>query len=809
MYPDAETKEITPQWQPEPKIGIRTRNELIMRVQTMNPHIFTKRAAFDGMKNLFAPLNYFPEQTFRVPFFQDSRKDQKEKVVAVHIKHVNKVNFGSLQQYIRTERSSDEEVNLMLNMLNVFVQATPKQKEGILSNAKSIFVRSERKQSSQIAPLELWRGYFQSVRPAFDKLVINVDVTIGVVLPAADLEKVCAEYLHLRNRNDLKRLRPDQFQKLRQFLKGLKVRVNIGNHKHKTSVKTVRKVIQDVGIETFEKDGEQVTVADHFMRAHNFSIPRSTLGIETKDGKFPITCCSTEEQLYKNRATPEVVRAALEFTPSDPRQRANEINRAFKHFDYANSHFLVTAGIEIRETPEMIKGRMLGTPSIVFGTGERNLNQRPGVWDVMRQRLASPAQISRWIVIDFASVDPAAVHYFVGELLQAMRNLGIQVPNPEGVERRSTQGDVLQELESLRHRHNPSLIVAILPDPAEEQYRTIKRFGDITWGVATQCVRWSNNLSRNVSSRKVNQYQNNLILKINPKLGGVNFSPNSPVLQKLKGMPFMVIGADVSHPGPGSQLPSIASVVASFDRNACQYAASISVQSSRVEVIENFSEMFLDVLNSFRGRNSGAVPKIIIVFRDGVSEGEFDNVARHEKEAMEGVFDQTYPEGKRPKIVHMVVGKRHHVRFFPTNPGQADNRGNGNFKAGLVVDNEIVHPRYCDFYLQSQPGLKGTSIPSHYTVIRNDLGMTMVELQELAYSLCHAYSRSTRSVKVPAPVYYADLVCRRAKFHYDASINDYSVSSASGYEDDDSQLNYYRQHFNPVNSSMKTQMYFV
>lgn len=75
----------------------------------------------------------------------------------------------------------------------------------------------------------------------------------------------------------------------------------------------------------------------------------------------------------KNRATPEVVRAALEFTPSDPRQRANEINRAFRHFDYANSHFLVTAGIEVRETPEIIKGRMLGTPSIVFGNSERHL----------------------------------------------------------------------------------------------------------------------------------------------------------------------------------------------------------------------------------------------------------------------------------------------------------------------------------------------------------------------------------------------------------------------------------------------------
>jgi eukaryotic translation initiation factor 2C len=141
----------------------------------------------------------------------------------------------------------------------------------------------------------------------------------------------------------------------------------------------------------------------------------------------------------------------------------------------------------------------------------------------MRQRLATPAQIPKWIVIDFANVDPAVVHYFVGELLQAMRDLGLlhdltvklsshsvigmQVPSPEGVERRSTQGDVLQvrkiylrysvnsslsldkqELENLRRQYNPSLIIAILPDPAEEQYRQIKRFGDITWGVATQCV---------------------------------------------------------------------------------------------------------------------------------------------------------------------------------------------------------------------------------------------------------------------------------------------------------------------------------
>lgn len=51
-------------------------------------------------------------------------------------------------------------------------------------------------------------------------------------------------------------------------------------------------------------------------------------------------------------------------------------------------------------------------------------------------------------------------------------------------------------------------------------------------------------------------------------------------------------GADVSHPGPGSSLPSIAALVASFDKRMCAYAASIRVQESRTEIIVDLSNMF-------------------------------------------------------------------------------------------------------------------------------------------------------------------------------------------------------------------------
>ena len=74
------------------------------------------------------------------------------------------------------------------------------------------------------------------------------------------------------------------------------------------------------------------------------------------------------------------------------------------------------------------------------------------------------------------------------------------------------------------------------------------------------------------------------------------------------------------------------------------------------------------------------------------------------------------------KITFIVVGKRHHIRFFPGEGQPADR--NGNCVSGLVVDTEIVHPVHDDFYLQSQKGLIGTSRSGHYTLLHDDNGFT-------------------------------------------------------------------------------------
>lgn len=350
------------------------------------------------------------------------------------------------------------------------------------------------------------------------------------------------------------------------------------------------------------------------------------------------------------------------------------------------------------------------------------------------------------------------------------------------------------------------MILAILPESAEDPYRRIKRFGDITRGFVTQCVKWSRNLQNNArDARKLNQYHNNLILKINVKLGGINYIPLTQNFPWDIGTETMFVGADVSHPGPGSSLPSIAALVGSYDQTACLYSASISVQDARTEVITDFEGMFAKILQTHYQKQKTA-PSRIFVFRDGVSEGEFTNVMNFEMSAMKGALLKSGYYPKPPMINYVVVGKRHHFRFFPDKQAQ-DPQGNGNLQSGFVLDRDVVHPAFNDFYLQSQPGLKGTSRPSHYTVMRNSMNLTADSLEELAFTLCHCYSRSTRSVKIPAPVYYADLVCRRAKFHFDEEAGE-SISRHSN-TDTETHTHFYQSHFQNIHDLLKDSMYFV
>ncbi|KAI9440667.1 Piwi domain-containing protein [Lactarius indigo] len=471
----------------------------------------------------------------------------------------------------------------------------------------------------------------------------------------------------------------------------------------------------------------------------------------------PVEICTiVGGQMYKKVLFPEQMSEVLQHAAKSPRERIEAIERGVQgdFLDYKNSPFFSQIGMQVDIRPMETAARLLQPPDIQYNGSIADLSVQAekqtgthGVWNVfplgdveksvMRlkqccERLGMAADVVGGRVASAAGGVERALEEALAQLEGKISQLGVK-PRP------------------------PCLVLVVLPDSAAAQRKAVKAWGDVTRQVATQCV-------KTMKFRNPNdQYCNNVALKINVKLGGINSHPVSQIFSGLSREPTMVVGADVTHPGPGVRdRPSIASLVSSFDHTFSRYAAFTKVQAPRMEVIEELEDMFYTALRYFLHVNRRC-PQRVIFYRDGVSDGEFQTVEEVEIKALSDAWNRfaelpeaNIPNGFPVPLLFIIVGKRHHLRFFQgAGPNIKDKTG--NIFGGLVVDKEVANPHKMDFYLQSHPGLKGTSRPSHYVVLYNKLGFSIDIIQQISYFLCHAYARCTRSVSIPAPVYYADV----------------------------------------------------
>lgn len=336
-------------------------------------------------------------------------------------------------------------------------------------------------------------------------------------------------------------------------------------------------------------------------------------------------------------------------------------------------------------------------------------------------------------------------------------------------------------------QRKPELLLVILPRNDAGIYNRVKYCGDITYGLHTVCV-----VGSKFSKIKGNQgydlqYFANVALKFNLKKGGINQALEPAKLGIISHGKTMVVGIDVTHPSPGSSsnAPSVAGMVASINKGLGQWPAILRIQDeARQEMVSDLGEMLITRLRLWQKHNSNALPENILVYRDGVSEGQYQLVLDKELPLLEKACAKVYPpsKDKHPKMTVIVVGKRHHTRFYPTSTNNIDERSS-NPKNGTVVDRGVTEPRNWDFFLQAHTAIQGTARPAHYFIIHDDIFSgrrpdppfqnTADVLEDLTHNMCYMFGRATKAVSICPPAYYADLVCERARCYlsgfYDAS----------------------------------------
>ncbi|EIN04651.1 argonaute-like protein [Punctularia strigosozonata HHB-11173 SS5] len=818
--------------------------KIIKAMQDGHPEMFKPQGSYDGRKNLYTmhdlPFgnddqgNPVLSRIFEVYLPDDAPRGKEQKPkrpFRVKLTRVALINLEPLVRFLEGKKTYDPDMQTGINALDIAIHMAP----SLLypTNGRSFFTSQETRNIG--GGMELWRGYFQSIRPAIGRMLVNVDISTGMMFKPGRLFDLCIDHLGLkpgdyaalspaRGMPDSKRLQ------LRHFLMGVRVQVEVDTSgrpigdARPISGLSLAGASQEMFEMRSEQGGQMISVAEYYRRYKNRTLQfPQVLCVRLGRALIPMELCYVPPgQVMKRQMPQDKANDVVQFATMKPPERLASIRRGLTILNYGQSQYIASFGLQVSEAPVQMTARQLAPPRMRYAPGSREpmITPKGGAWNMVDKKFWNPATIKYWAVVIFERPnrfreDNAAST--VRGLIEAATACGMVVhdKNPL-VDYANGQGNIHQQLLQIgikiKQAKNelPNLIVCVMPDQSADLYSAIKHFGDITTGVATQCLKSSKCFRAN------QQYFANVCLKINGKLGGVDRVPDPQSVPALTdpANPAIVMGADTMHPAPGATgRPSYASLVASVDSHACRYIAQSRVQVSRQEMIADLKDMCKHSLDMYmkspyrsaEERARKKAPARLIFYRDGVSESQLQQVLDNELTQIQEACKEL---GIDPKITLFVVGKRHHTRLFPEDPRDADR--SGNCPAGTVVDNVITHPVESDFYLLSHGGLLGTSRPAHYNPVYDSNNFTADDIQALTFALCHNYARATRSVSIPAPVYYADIVCARAKHHYapDAHLN-YTETMTQSSDQAAATLRSFTDLFKPLHTQTSRTMYFL
>uniref|UniRef100_A0A8C1U9G5 Protein argonaute-1 n=1 Tax=Cyprinus carpio TaxID=7962 RepID=A0A8C1U9G5_CYPCA len=727
-------------------------------VQHFKTQIFgDRKPVYDGRKNLYTAMP-LPIGRDKVELEVTIPGEGKDRSFKVAIKWVSCVSLQSLHEAL-----SGRLPNIpfeTIQALDVVMRHLPSMRYTPVG--RSFFTPSEGCSNPLGGGREVWFGFHQSVRPSLWKMMLNIDVSATAFYKAQPVIEFMCEVLDFKSiEEQQKPLTDSQRVKFTKEIKGLKVEItHCGQMKRKYRVCNVTR--RPASHQTFplqQENGQTIecTVAQYFKDKYKLvllypHLPCLQVGQEQKHTYLPLEVCNIVagqrciKKLTDNQ-TSTMIRATARSAPD----RQDEISK------------LVCAALYEKCQLQHRSLCQWSGPSGTFNSLWWKAIATPvqGVWDMRNKQFHTGIEIKVWAIACFApqrQCTELLLKAFTDQLRKISRDAGMPIQGQPCFCKYAQGADSVEPMfKHLKYTYQGlQLVVVILPGKTPV-YAEVKRVGDTVLGMATQCVQVKN------VQKTTPQTLSNLCLKINVKLGGVNnilLPQGRPLVFQ---QPVIFLGADVTHPPAGDgKKPSIAAVVGSMDAHPSRYCATVRVQQHRQDIIQDLATMVRELLIQFY-KSTRFKPTRIIYYRDGISEGQFNQVLQHELLAIREAcikLEKDY----QPGITFVVVQKRHHTRLFCMDRNERVGKS-GNIPAGTTVDTKITHPSEFDFYLCSHAGIQGTSRPSHYHVLWDDNHFTSDELQVLTYQLCHTYVRCTRSVSIPAPAYYAHLVAFRARYH--------------------------------------------
>ncbi|KAL7801966.1 Piwi domain-containing protein [Trichoderma afarasin] len=777
----------------------------------------------------------------------------------VKLQLTNTLATSELIEYLTSTNPSaqyDEKLPL-IQALNIFLKHYAKSGDNLVSMGSAESGSSKTFAIGQLSDtwdlgncLTAIRGFFASVRAATARVLVNINVSQAAFFQEGPLDQFI---LRLGTQGGLSKLQafihgikikvthlPDKLNRRGKPVSRVKTIWSLANIKDGQGLKNPPRVkafgagpkdvqfwlkedLKDTkkqgGKGAKAQGGQYISVYDFFAKQHKIRIqdtqlPVINVGDRANPNYLPLEVCYVlPGQPCNTTLSTAQAQQMIRFAVRKPFDNATSIvTKGLKIAGLSSetNPLLAQFGIDISQDLITVSGRVIASPKVGYGQN-RQIPTFGGSWNMLPRdspslKFSNAGSMQKWscVYIEMPNDYPHAQTFTSAGLTEVLRSFhavlgdtGIAASPPlQPFQRLQLSHNDDPELEALMKRAASSLqlLFVILPATPIPLYNRVKYLGDVKYGIHTVC-----SVGTKIANPKgQDQYLRNLALKFNLKLGGNNHLVDPTHLGFITENKTMIVGIDVTHPTAGNkEAPSIASMVASIDQKLGQWPGILSIQpKSRQELVADLTEMLKSRLRLWRQKGKHSeFPENIIVYRDGVSEGQYQPVLDQELPLLRAACKEIYPAPDQkkglPRMTVAIVGKRHHTRFYPTTAADADK--GGNTKAGTVVDRGVTEARSWDFFLQAHTALQGTARPAHYYVVLDEIfrsryaktpGKNIAdEFTNLTQSMCYAFGRATKAVSYCAPAYYADVLCERSRCYLSSLFESPPASEATSMVD--------------------------
>ncbi|EZA53661.1 hypothetical protein DMN91_008315 [Ooceraea biroi] len=506
----------------------------------------------------------------------------------------------------------------------------------------------------------------------------------------------------------------------------------------------------------FSKNGENMSLVHYYKQQWGIDIKDMGQPLLVHRAKVKTSTGETEEKTIllvpelcyitgitdNIRSNHHIMKDLNDVTKMSPNQRRDVIRRFVKDVkdNPVTQQILSEWGLHLSDDIVRFPGRQLGSEMIIFGRKKTYQSDRPGDWSnfAVKNPVLYTPNLNKWHIL-YCVRDQKCVADFLRMMKTICGPIGMQINNPREIMLKDDRTDTyLRELQKSLD-DGIELVVVVFPTNRTDRYSTIKKLCCVQKAMPSQVI-----IAKTISKpQKLKSVTEKIALQINCKLGGALWTVNLPLRN------CMVCGIDVYHAGVGTGLKkSVAGFVASLDTQLTKWHSRVCIQASRQELVDMLQMCLVAAINAFHKHN-GCNPDRIIIFRDGVGDGDLDYVHKYEVKQLLLTFDRIASNYK-PQLSVVVVQKRINTRVFIGGAGGLDNA-----KAGTIIDSCVTRRNYYDFFLVPQSVRQGTVTPTHYVVIHDSSNMETDHMQRLTYKLCHLYYNWPGTIRIPAPCQYA------------------------------------------------------